>query len=134
MNIVEHYNMLIDENNDPVYDTEPLKKYMDKWDGQVFIDTMKLDKTKTVLEIGVGTGRLALKTIPHCKEFVGIDLSQKTIERAAHNLSHYRNAERICSDFMTYDIRLYRNRICIHSSWFEVIEKADRFVFGIYQL
>ena len=47
MNIVEHYNMLIDENNDPVYDTEPLKKYMDKWDGQVFIDTMKLDKTKT---------------------------------------------------------------------------------------
>ena len=50
MNIVEHYNMLIDENNDPVYDTEPLKKYMDKWDGQVFIDIMKLDKTKTVLE------------------------------------------------------------------------------------
>jgi len=103
MNIVEHYNMLIDENNDPVYDTEPLKKYMDKWDGQVFIDTMKLDKTKTVLEIGVGTGRLALKIIPLCKEFVGIDLSQKTIERAAHNLSHYRNAELICSDFMTYD-------------------------------
>ena len=103
MNIVEHYNMLIDEYNDPVYDTEPLKKYMDKWDGQVFIDTMKLDKTKTVLEIGVGTGRLALKTIPLCKEFVGIDLSQKTIERAVHNLSHYRNAELICSDFMTYD-------------------------------
>ncbi len=102
MNIVEHYNMLIDENNDPVYDTEPLKKYMDKWDGQVFIDTMKLDKTKTVLEIGVGTGRLALKTIPLCKEFVGIDLSPKTIERATHNLFQYKNIKLICDDFMTY--------------------------------
>ena len=102
MNVVDHYNMLIDENNDPVYDSEPLKKYMDKWDGQVFIDAMKLDKTKTILEIGVGTGRLALKTIPLCKEFVGIDLSQKTIDRATHNLLQYKNAKLICDDFMSY--------------------------------
>lgn len=102
MNVVEHYNILIDENNDPVYDPEPLKKYMDKWDGQVFIDAMKLDKTKTVLEIGVGTGRLALKTIPLCKEFVGIDLSPKTIDRATHNLSQYKNVRLICDDFTTY--------------------------------
>ena len=92
MNITEHYDKLIDENNDPVYDPEPLKEYMNKWDGQVFIDIMKLDKTKTVLEIGVGTGRLALKTVPLCKEFVGIDLSSKTIDRATHNLSQYKNA------------------------------------------
>lgn len=103
MNVIEHYNKLVDENNDPVYDPEPLKEYMDKWDGQVFIDKMKLDKTKTVLEIGVGTGRLALKTIPLCKEFFGIDISPKTIERAAHNLSQYQNIELICDDFMTYD-------------------------------
>ena len=94
--------MLIDENNDPVYDTEPLKKYMDKWDGQVFIDTMKLDKTKTVLEIGVGTGRLALKTIPLCKEFVGIDLSPKTINKAKENLFNHKNISFICDDFMNY--------------------------------
>ena len=50
MNIIEHYDKLIDENNDPVYDPKPLKEYMDKWDGQVFIDAMKLDKTKNVLE------------------------------------------------------------------------------------
>ena len=79
MNVIEHYDKLIDENNDPVYDPEPLKEYMNKWDGQVFIDAMKLDKHKTVLEIGVGTGRLAVKTIPLCKEFFGIDISTKTI-------------------------------------------------------
>ena len=103
MNVIEHYDKLIDENNDPVYDPEPLKEYMNKWDGQVFIDIMKLDKTKTVLEIGVGTGRLALKTVPLCKEFVGIDLSSKTIDRATHNLSQYKNARVICGDFMTYN-------------------------------
>ena len=103
MNAIEHYDKLIDENNDPVYDPEPLKEYMDKWDGKVFIDAMKLDKTKTVLEIGVGTGRLAVKTTPLCAKFIGIDISPKTIDKATHNLSQYQNAELICADFMTYD-------------------------------
>ena len=103
MNVIEHYDKLIEENNDPVYDPNPLKEYMNKWDGQVFVDKMKLDKTKTVLEIGIGTGRLALKTIPLCKEFFGIDISPKTIERATHNLSQYQNVTLICADFITYD-------------------------------
>lgn len=103
VNVNEHYDKLIDENNDPVYDPEHLKEYMNRWDGQVFIDAMKLDKHKTVLEIGVGTGRLAVKTIPLCKEFFGIDISAKTIERAAQNLSQYKNVALICADFITYD-------------------------------
>ena len=103
MNIIEHYDKLIDENNDPVYDSEPLREYMNKWDGQVFVDAMKLDKHKTVLEIGIGTGRLALKTAPLCRKFFGIDISPKTIEKAAHNLSQYQNIELVCADFITYD-------------------------------
>lgn len=102
MNVIEHYDRLIDENNDPVYDPEPLKTYMNKWDGPVFVEILKLDKTKTVLEIGVGTGRLAIKTIPLCKKFYGIDISPKTIERAIHNLLDYPNAELKCADFMEY--------------------------------
>ena len=78
----EHYDRLIDENNDPARDPEPLKAYMDKWDGREFLDAMELDREKTVLEIGVGTGRLACKTAPLCKEFFGIDLSPRTVERA----------------------------------------------------
>lgn len=30
--VINHYDSLIDENNDPVFDPQPLKEYMDKWD------------------------------------------------------------------------------------------------------
>jgi ubiquinone/menaquinone biosynthesis C-methylase UbiE len=101
--VVFHYDSLIDENNDPVHDPEPLREYMDKWDGQSFIRELQLDNNKTVLEIGVGTGRLAIKTAPYCREFCGIDISPKTIERAKENLSGYSNVTLICNDFMKYN-------------------------------
>ena len=101
--IVRHYDALIDENNDPVHDPEPLKEHMDGWDGDVFIDALKLTDDKSVLEIGVGTGRLAVKTAPMCKSFCGIDLSPKTIARAKENLSEYKNVNLICDDFQIFE-------------------------------
>ena len=101
--VIEHYNKLIDENNDPVHDPKPLRDYMDKWDGERFIDSMKLDASKSVLEIGVGTGRLALKIAPHCKSLFGIDISSKTIQRASANLSSNHNVKLICNDFMLFE-------------------------------
>ena len=80
-----------------------MKEYMDQWDGQVLIDAIELNRTKNVLEIGVGTGRIAIKTVPLCKKFYGIDISPKTIERAKHNLSIYQNIELICDDFMQHN-------------------------------
>jgi len=56
-----------------------------------------------VLEIGVGTGRLALKVCGKCKHFVGIDISQKTINRAKENMQAFENITLICADFMDYD-------------------------------
>lgn len=67
--VILHYDLLIDEGNDPVHDPEPLQDYMNKWDGQDFINAMQLDKTKSVLEIGVGTGRLAVRVAPLCDKF-----------------------------------------------------------------
>ncbi len=101
--VIEHYDLLIEENNDPVHDPEPLKKYMDKWDGQDFINCMQLDGSQVVLEIGVGTGRLATRIAPLCAEFTGIDISDKTISRAKENLVDSSNAELICGDFLVYD-------------------------------
>ncbi|MBQ4509778.1 MAG: GNAT family N-acetyltransferase [Clostridia bacterium] len=97
----KHYDILIDENNDPVQDPQPLKDYMDKWDGQLFIDKMKLDSTKNVLEIGVGTGRLAIRVAPYVKSFTGIDISYKTIERAKENLKLCNNVNLICDNFIS---------------------------------
>ncbi len=101
----KHYDLLIDENNDPVHDPEPLRQYMNKWDGQPFIDELNLSPNKDVLEIGVGTGRLALKTAPLCHQFYGIDISSKTIERAKENLCELKNINLICADFLSYNFR-----------------------------
>lgn len=98
--VIEHYNKLIDENNDPARDPKPLRDYMDKWDGERFIESMQLDKSKSVLEIGIGTGRIAVKVAPNCKNLCGIDISEKTIRRADENLSMYKNIKLICGDFM----------------------------------
>ena len=101
-NVIEHYDKLIDENNDPVHDPKPLRDYMDKWDGEKFIESMHLDKNKSVLEIGVGTGRIATKVAPLCRSFIGIDISPKTIQRAIENLSLQKNVHLVCDDFLSY--------------------------------
>ena len=100
--VIEHYDKLIDENNDPTRDPKPLKDYMDKWDGEKFIEDMQLDKTKSVLEIGVGTGRIAIKVAPLCRKFIGIDVSPKTILRAKENLCLHHNVDLVCDDFMSF--------------------------------
>lgn len=102
MNIATHYDKLIDDNNDPFHDSQSLREYMDKWDGQLFIDSMHLSPTKTVLEIGVGTGRIAVKVAPCCLKLAGIDISPKTINRAKENLSNFKNIEFICANFSDY--------------------------------
>lgn len=98
--VASHYDILITEGNDPVHDPEPLKAYMDKWDGAAFIEKMKLDKTKAVFEIGVGTGRLAVRVAPFCERFVGIDISERTVAQAKENMKGFSNCRFICGDFL----------------------------------
>ena len=101
--VIRHYDKLIDENNDPVHDPKPLREYMDKWDGLTFVDRLQLHKEKSVLEIGVGTGRLGVRVAPLCKSFCGIDISPKTIERAKENLANIQSVHLFCADFSTYE-------------------------------
>ena len=97
-----HYDLLIEENNDPVRDPVVLQEYMDLWDGRLFLEMLELNPSKSVLEIGVGTGRLAVRTAPCCRHLTGIDMSAKTIERAQENLREYPNMSLICNDFLTH--------------------------------
>ena len=101
--VIRHYDLLVDEGNDPVHDPELLRDYMDKWDGQAFIDKMELNKENSVLEIGVGTGRLAVRIAPLCGEFYGVDISSKTIKRAKGNLAEFENVRFACADFLSYE-------------------------------
>lgn len=103
MNTIEHYDNLIDEDNDPVRDPEILKEHMDKWDGKPFTDALELSKDKVALEIGIGTGRIAVKTAPDCAKPYGVDVSPKTIERAKENLAFANNVKYILADYTEYD-------------------------------
>ena len=105
MDIKTHYDLLIEENNDPFRDPPALRKYMESWDGQVFLDLLELNLSKTALEIGVGTGRIAEKTAGCCQHLTGIDISPKTIERARKNLRHCPNITLICDDFIAHQFR-----------------------------
>jgi len=102
INTRNHYDALIDENNDPVYDPAPLKAHMDKWDGEAFIEALLLSPDKSVLEIGVGTGRLAMRVCDKCRHFTSIDISPKTVQRAKANLQRFTNTDFIYGDFLTY--------------------------------
>ena len=103
LNVIFHYDSLVDEDNDPVRDPEPMQEYMNKWDGPEFIEEMQLDRSKSVLEVGVGTGRLAVRVAPLCGEFYGVDISTKTIERAKENLADFKNVRLTCADFLSYE-------------------------------
>ncbi|MDD4164450.1 MAG: GNAT family N-acetyltransferase [Eubacteriales bacterium] len=100
--IINHYDTLVDENNDPVHDPAPLKTYMNKWDGDAFIEALQLSPGKSVLEIGVGTGRLAMRVCGKCRSFTGVDISPKTIERAKENLREFSNVHLICGNYLTH--------------------------------
>lgn len=99
--LIKHYDSLIDENNDPLQDTPALRAYMDKWDGQAFFEMLALSSNQKVLEIGCGTGRLAVRVAPVVSSFFGIDISPKTVERAKKYLS-FPNVTLICGDFLNY--------------------------------
>jgi len=103
MNVITHYDLMIEENNDPFRDPPVLQDYMNKWDGKAFIECLRLSKDKSVLEIGIGTGRIAARVAPLCRRLTGIDISPKTIERAKENLKDFSNISFICDDFNTYE-------------------------------
>ena len=131
MNVITHYDLLIDENNDPFRDPPELQEYMNGWDGEKFVEALELTKNKNVLEIGIGTGRLAVRVAPHCRKLTGIDISPKAVERAKENLKDYKNISFICDDFNvhefceTFDI-IYSSLTMMHfKQKAQVIAKID---------
>lgn len=122
--VARHYDLLIDEGNDPVHDPPELHAYMDQWDGEAFLGLLALDGSQSVLEIGVGTGRLAVRVAPACGAFTGIDLSARTIARAAENLAHLPNVTLRCGDFLTAEFAAPFDRIYASLTFLHIADKA----------
>ncbi len=115
-----HYDSLITEDNDPVNDPPALQAYMSGWDGDALFSALKLTPECRVLEIGVGTGRLAIRALEEgCAQFTGMDLSEWTIERAKEHLSACENVSLISGEFPkdmpegTFD-RIYSSLTFLH--------------------
>lgn len=112
INVSRHYDLLIENGNDPVLDGKELSEYMNKWDGEEFIHLLDLDKNKTVLEIGCGTGRIAKKIVDFCKTYTGIDISEKTIDVAKNNFKNNHNVWFVDGDFLNYHFHQKFDVIC----------------------
>lgn len=123
VSLSEHYDLLIDENNDPVYDPKLLKDFMDKSDGQYFINCLNLTPMKDVLEIGVGTGRLANRVAGKCNSFCGIDISEKTVIRAKENLNEFDNVSIILGDFLEYSFNEFYDVIYASQVFWHIQDK-----------
>ena len=100
--VIDHYDLLIAENQDPVLDPPMLQSYMQKWDGPVFLSALNLTGKESVLEIGIGSGRLALQAAPLCRHLTGIDCSPRTLERAKTHLAAHKHVQLILGDFLDY--------------------------------
>lgn len=120
----EHYDLLIEEGNDPIFDSDELLEYMNKWDGEIFLNELSVNAESDVLEIGVGTGRLARKVAPRCRHFTGIDFSEKTAKRAAEHLSDIGNVSIICDDFLTYPFFQKFDFIYSSLTWMHIKDKS----------
>lgn len=117
--VITHYDLLIAEENDPFRDPKPLQDYMNLWDGPAFLEAMALDGSQSVLEIGVGTGRLAARVLPLCRAFTGVDISPATVARAKENLASFPHCRLLCADILsfcpeeTYDV-VYSSLTLLH--------------------
>jgi ubiquinone/menaquinone biosynthesis C-methylase UbiE len=124
VDVIRHYDLLIDEGNDPVHDPMELRAYMDKWDGAAFQRALALDGSQSVLEIGVGTGRLAMRIAPECRSYTGIDVSPKTIVRAKENLAQLSNVALVCCDFLAGEINASFDVICSTLTFMHIADKV----------
>lgn len=133
MEVSKHYDLLVENGNDPFLDCKELSDYMDKWDGQVFLDLLELNKTKSVLEIGCGTGRIAKKIVNKCNSYIGIDVSPKTINLAQIHFSKVDNADFICGDFINHSFVYKFDVICSTLTFMHVKNKSE-FLNKVYNL
>ena len=100
--LIRHYNRLVDEGNDPFRDPPALREYMNCWDGEAFLALLSLTSEARVLEIGIGTGRLAGRVLPLCAHLTGIDCSPRSLERCRENLRDSDRLTLVSGDFLTW--------------------------------
>ncbi len=98
----EHYDRLADAGhgrNDPPF----MQEYMARWDGPLFYDALGNLSNADVLEVGIGTGRIAHQILElGCRHLTGLDISPKTLAAAKEDLVGFANLELILVDISEF--------------------------------
>jgi ubiquinone/menaquinone biosynthesis C-methylase UbiE len=94
------------ENTDAVH----VSRYDAKEDGDALeevrrLESLGLDTSSTVLDIGAGTGQFVLAVAPRCSRVVAADVSPVMLERLREKVkaSGQRNIECVLAGFLTYE-------------------------------
>lgn len=91
-----------------IFDTIPeqFDKYRPRYSEALFadlIDYAQLDGSKTVLELGPGTGQATEPILRTGCDYHAIELGEHLAAKLSENFAHYDNFHVTCDDFITHD-------------------------------
>jgi len=98
-----------------VYDTEILRvrQYLDK---EMDFIRKRLQGSESVLEIGAGYGRILKELAPHAKSFVGIDISEGSIEFGKEYMREFPNVHLEVKDAHKLDfVEIFDVVLCLQN-------------------
>lgn len=64
-----------------------------KWTADQMMAALNINKNDVVLELGCGVARIGKLLAPHCKKWIGTDISENMLKVAQERLSDFDNAE-----------------------------------------
>ena len=101
--VEKHYDHLIAIGNDWSFDPPYVQGYMERMDGPRFDAALGDLRGRQVLDVGVGTGRIARRVLSAgCGRLTGIDLSSGALALCRNNLSAFANVELTQADICSF--------------------------------
>ena len=126
--VEKHYDLLTSEGNDPVHDPPRLREEMDCYDGPAFFEKLGSVTGVRVLEIGIGTGRLAIKVLKQRPELlVGLDVSRNALAKCRRNLGDSKRLVLQQATFPEWDSDATFDVIYSSQTFMHIAELEDSF-------
>ena len=126
--VEKHYDLLTSEGDDPVHDPPKLREYMDRYDGPAFFEQLGSVTGVRVLEIGIGTGRLAIKALKQRPELlVGLDVSRNALAKCRRNIGDSKRLVLQQATFPEWDSDATFDVIYSSQTFMHIAELEDSF-------